>query len=152
MKKKKNYSQPIFKIHPFNLSPWNSCDSHVSLVQPGSGDTIDTWGWETCSKVGRAGMDNDLSMDFVHFLNPFFISKRIIPEAPVNRLVIHVKDCGKNYSGKMRPIFYPFGQIFGNKRKKGKSIRNSIDRARIVRNNCELESKSNFSGIVNCGY
>lgn len=98
-----------------------------------------TWIWRHDRHVGmrnvfegwtsRNGItDNDLSTDFVHFLNPFFISKRIIPEALVNRLVIHVKDCGKNYSGKMRPIFYPFSQIFGNKKEK-KSIRNSIENA-----------------------
>lgn len=78
-----------------------------------------TWIWRDDRHVGtrnvfegwtsRNGItDNDLSTDFVHFLNPFFISKRIIPEALVNRLVIHVKDCGKNYSGKMRPILLSF--------------------------------------------
>lgn len=100
--------------------------------------TCATWIWRHDRHVGmrnafegwtsRNGItDNDLSTDFVHFLNPFFISKRIIPEALVNRLVIHVKDCGKNYSGEMRPIFYPFSQIFGNKKRK-KSIRNSIEK------------------------
>lgn len=116
--------------------------------------TCATWIWRHDRHVGmrnvfegwtsRNGItDNDLSMDFVHFLNPFFISKRIIPEAAVNRLVIHVKDCGKNYSGKMRPIFYPFDQIFGNKRKEKKVF----ETRSIVQ-----ELWARVKGIVNCGY